>query len=202
MAVEFRFQVEDDNELEFGLASSNELEFGTRDVVEVRQTGDYPDLTNKPSINGVTLIGDKTSEDLHIHSGTYDHDELNNRDLPDQHPISSITGLAEILANAAQIIENTSAGWATQIDYVPKHGEIVVYSDYDVLDGKDVPNIKIGDGTTYVVDLPFVNDDLRAQFIAHVNNKVIHITAAERSFWNAKLNYDDVINENLVLTRS
>lgn len=29
-------------------------------------TTDYEELDNKPSINGVTLVGDKTSEDLHI----------------------------------------------------------------------------------------------------------------------------------------
>ena len=29
-------------------------------------TGDYPDLSNKPQINGVTLVGDKSSSDLHL----------------------------------------------------------------------------------------------------------------------------------------
>lgn len=32
-------------------------------------TSNYGDLTNKPSINGVTLVGNKTTQDLHI-SGT------------------------------------------------------------------------------------------------------------------------------------
>lgn len=40
--------------------------FGTRDYIEVVESGDYEDLTNKPSINGVELIGDKTAEDLGI----------------------------------------------------------------------------------------------------------------------------------------
>ena len=31
---------------------------------------DYPPLSNKPKINGVTLIGDKSLEDLNIHSIT------------------------------------------------------------------------------------------------------------------------------------
>lgn len=30
----------------------------------------YEELTHKPSINGVQLTGDKTSEDLHIEGGT------------------------------------------------------------------------------------------------------------------------------------
>lgn len=107
MAVEFQFQIRDDNELEFGLGSSDELEFGTRDVIEMRQSGDYPDLTNKPSINGVTLIGDMTSEDLHIQSGTFDHDELVNRDLPDQHPIEAVTALeGELEMRPSQALTN------------------------------------------------------------------------------------------------
>ena len=33
------------------------------------QSGDYEDLTNKPQINGVTLVGNKTTEDLGIQAG-------------------------------------------------------------------------------------------------------------------------------------
>ena len=44
-------------------------------------------------------VGNKT--------GTYNHDELNNRDIPDQHPISSITGLEEVLLQINNDIINT-----------------------------------------------------------------------------------------------
>lgn len=33
---------------------------------EEGEGGDYEELSNKPSINGVTLIGDKTSDELDI----------------------------------------------------------------------------------------------------------------------------------------
>ena len=36
-------------------------------------TTDYNDLTNKPSINGVPLYGNKTSADLHLFTGDYDN---------------------------------------------------------------------------------------------------------------------------------
>lgn len=36
-------------------------------------------------------------------TGTYNHDELLNRDLPDQHPISAITGLEDRLKNSSGI---------------------------------------------------------------------------------------------------
>ena len=67
MAVDF--EIIDNNELQFDLDGRTELEFGTRDIIEVRQSGDYNDLANKPSINGVTLVGNKTTEDLGIDVG-------------------------------------------------------------------------------------------------------------------------------------
>lgn len=67
MAVDF--EIIDNNELQFDLGGRTELEFGTRDIIEVLQSEDYEDLTNKPSINGVTLIGNKTTEDLGIEAG-------------------------------------------------------------------------------------------------------------------------------------
>lgn len=39
---------------------------GFGQVQTVTETGDYSQLINKPSINGVTLIGDKSSSDLNI----------------------------------------------------------------------------------------------------------------------------------------
>ena len=43
-------------------------------------TGDYEDLSNKPSINGVTLIGNKTSEELGIvPGGTGNYNDLENK---------------------------------------------------------------------------------------------------------------------------
>ena len=43
-------------------------------------SGNYNDLRNKPSINGVELVGNKTSEDLHIEpGGTTDYEDLENK---------------------------------------------------------------------------------------------------------------------------
>lgn len=47
--------------------------------------GNYNKLTNKPTLNGVTIEGDKTSEDYHIESGggggggTDNYNDLNNK---------------------------------------------------------------------------------------------------------------------------
>lgn len=45
------------------------VRFGLGDHIEVVQSTDYNDLENKPQINGVTLEGNKTTEDLGIQAG-------------------------------------------------------------------------------------------------------------------------------------
>lgn len=85
------------------------------------------------------------------------------------------------------ILYDTTSNWNSQRDFIPTQGSIVVYSDYATVDGTDVPNIKIGDGLAYLIDLPFVEDDLREDLLNHINNTTVHITAAERSSWNNKV---------------
>lgn len=89
---------------------------------------------------------------------------------------------------------HTTQWWREHPTYIPQNGEIVVYSDYS----QNIPALKVGDGTTYVADLPFI-DDLIQQ---HMNNAEMHVSAQDRIFWNNKLNYEDeIILENLILTR-
>lgn len=59
----------DNWKLEFSDPSKMHLEFETdiRPVID-QGTTNYNDLTNKPSINGVTLIGNKTNEELNINA--------------------------------------------------------------------------------------------------------------------------------------
>lgn len=42
-------------------------------------SSDYSELTNKPSINNVTLSGNKTTADLGINEGTTDYADLSNK---------------------------------------------------------------------------------------------------------------------------
>ena len=129
---------------------------------------DYNRLKNKPSINGVELIGNQTAESLYI------------------------------------VSENTVEGWSQTPTYIPKNGEIVLYTDYAKDDqDRPIPAIKMGDGSAFVADLPFVNDDIRNDLLEHINDHVVHITDEERNFWNNKLNYEyDVGDENLILNRN
>ena len=109
-------------------------------------------------------------------------------------------------ADLARIEVKTSAEWENYIQYIPEAGRIIVYSDRNVIDGVSYPGIKIADGLAYVVDLPFVGDDISSEFLSalerHVNDHSIHITEEERQFWNNKINYNfDEQGENLILNR-
>ena len=85
---------------------------------------------------------------------------------------------------------DTSEHWAEKLTYIPKKGEIVIYSDRRVISGISYPGIKIGDGLAYVVDLPFVGDDSSEMILDilydHLNNVDNHILPEERELWNNK----------------
>lgn len=115
---------------------------------------DYLMLLNKPRVNGVELIGDKSADDLGL---------------------------------AYRIKYGTRAYWGEDLDFIPKQGEIIIYTDYDTVNGVKIPAIKIGDGMAYAVDLPFVSDDIRDRLIRHITDMTAHITEEERSSWNNKV---------------
>lgn len=95
------------------------------------------------------------------------------------------------------ISENTTAGWSANPTYVPKRGEICLYTDTQY--------VKIGDGSVPVVDLPFIESssvgELEDRLDTHVNNAAKHVSAADRTFWDNKLNYR-IQNETLILNRN
>ena len=118
-------------------------------------------------------------------------------------PVSALTMvLPTATGGKVQVIVDTTANWATKTTYVPRTGEIIVYSDRNVIGGVNYPGVKIGDGTTYVVDLPFLGDDIAGQIIGvmnnHIANNSIHVTPAEKEYWNNKLD-SGVTGETLVL---
>lgn len=97
-----------------------------------------------------------------------------------------------------QVFYDTTANWAKQTSLVSVRGAIYIYSDYRDDNGTDIPYLKIGDGTSYVVDLPFVGklyDD-------HLVDTVKHITSSERTAWNNKVRcyLDSNDSEKLIFT--
>ena len=109
-------------------------------------------------------------------------------------------------SQVAHIEYDTVAGWNAKPTLTSKLGTVYVYTDYKtILDLQggviNIPAIKIGDGNAFLIDLPFMggNED---EFLQHINNNQIHITQAEREFWNSKVRpvVTQESNERLILT--
>ena len=103
----------------------------------------------------------------------------------------------------------TTSHWNEMVGYIPKAGQIIVYSDYEtsVINGEVVyyPGIKIGSGNAYVQDLQFVGRQEAMSLYTHLNDNERHITQAERVRWNNKLNITDaeeVSGEILIFNRN
>lgn len=109
--------------------------------------------------------------------------------------IASGGGFGKALATT-----HTTAEWAALTSYIPKKGEICVWSDYRVVDGVKYAGIKVGDGLAYAVDLPFVDGEYADLLTEHIEDTVVHITAAERLFWNNKVSAE-YGNETLILSK-
>ena len=93
----------------------------------------------------------------------------------------------------------TESEWDSQPTLVSEAGVMYIYKDHSTTSsGEEVPAFKIGDGTTYLIDLPF-NDDLLTE---HINNTTVHITEEERIFWNNKVTAYIGGEEELVLSKS
>ena len=102
------------------------------------------------------------------------------------------------------IMIGTTAEWRAKPTFIPPNGTIIIYTDYSSIEDngatKVIPGIKVGDGVTPGIDKAFVGEDVKQQLLDHINDTVIHITSAERTFWNNKLNCD-IVNEELQLNR-
>lgn len=93
---------------------------------------------------------------------------------------------------------DTTEGWNSLTGYISEEGVVYIYSDYKQNeDGENVPGFKVGDGLAYLADLPF-SDDLMER---HIRNQDIHVTLAEKQFWNNKVRaYHEGNTENIVFT--
>ena len=116
-----------------------------------------------------------------------------------------INYINEELEGKANIQMKTTEEWRQDPSLIGQLNTFYIYTDrntkVDEETGRiiNVPGIKVGDGSSYLIDLPFV-DDL---FYSHINNLDIHVTLAEKQFWNNKIRIQDSEIEdaqNLIFT--
>lgn len=121
-------------------------------------TTDYNELENKPIINSIVLEGSLTARDLGL----------------------------------GQVYYDTKANWDAQSTLIAEEAVVYIYSDYMIIEdgaGNQTPvaGIKIGDGTSYLIDLPYISDAATYLITMHVSNTGVHVTPAEKQFWNNKV---------------
>ena len=97
-----------------------------------------------------------------------------------------------------QVFCDTTEEWNKKTTLVSTRGAIYIYIDYYEDNDTYIPGIKIGDGTSYLIDMPFAGklyDD-------HLADTISHITSAERSAWNDKVRcyLDGTDTEKLIFT--
>lgn len=104
--------------------------------------------------------------------------------------------------DASMVHCDTSEAWNSSRNLVAKNGHIYIYSDYNIIENDDgsetkIPGIKIGDGTSYLIDMPFVFTGTdRKDITAHMNDMEKHVSVEDRDNWNEKVK-PEVIGENL-----
>ena len=130
--------------------------------------------------------------------------------------------MSAMMNTRIQLKRDTTENWNEARGFIPLPGEVIVYEDYEtktytveeygetVTKTVNIPNIKIGTGNAYVQDLAFVDEKTREILMDHIRNQDIHVTLAEKLFWNNKINVDDaeeqitgeLEEETLILNRN
>lgn len=107
---------------------------------------------------------------------------------------------------------DTTANWNTVRGMIPLAGEIIIYTDYKIISKKingvtvtvNVPAIKIGDGQSFVQDLPFINESNdTVQFITtteglvgELNHLYINTNSQTALIWNGT-NFEELESSSI-----
>lgn len=68
--------------------------------------------------------------------------------------------MANTIKSRVLLKTDTTANWEKATNFIPKVGEVCIYSDrFQLDDGTYVPGIKVGDGTSYISELEFMGDE-------------------------------------------
>ena len=107
------------------------------------------------------------------------------------------------------VLNDTTYNWNQQRQLIAEAGTIYVYRDYHRIEDEVgnptfIPDMKIGDGQSYLIDLPFISDYTLHELMEHINDTEIHVSTEEKQFWNNKVAavISTVSNEKLILYNS
>lgn len=124
--------------------------------------------------------------DLTVATAVYPSDKILVSGTSDEHLVAVQTLQDYLEANISKPVRfNTTYGWDTEhYGMVAEADTLYVYTDHSVdSQGNIIAGIKVGDGMSYLIDMPFT-DKLLTE---HISDQTVHITQAEREFWNNKV---------------
>lgn len=114
-------------------------------------------------------------------------------------PLDAQFGTIYVVGGDCRVLYATTATWNSQPQLISALGYIYIYSDYRQDEqGVDIPSMKVGDGKSYLIDMPFTDKVI----YEHIEDNVRHITQEEREFWNNKVRcfISEVQGDNLTFT--
>lgn len=163
----------DEEPLEIVDGNDDQLELSHDQPVVNR---DYEKLVNRPQINGVELVGNKSASELSLLS-------------QNMHSTSYWDSHGDYVPDEGEIIIYTDRSYINGTYYAGiKIGDGLAYV-------ADLPFV--GDDAA-----ERIKELLQTALTRHIQDKVLHITNEERAFWNGKLNYSvDEEGETLILNR-
>lgn len=89
--------------------------------------------------------------------------------------VQRVTGALSMPSSGRkEVISATTEEWNSKPNYISVKDIIYVYTDHNVISGEPIPGIKVGDGVTYLIDLPFVTGGCE-------------VTQEQIDFWNNKV---------------
>lgn len=172
-------------DLPYSTLTPYEINTEIRDII-----GDY--ITSIAIKNGSIITymkGNGISADLQIPIATTENDGLLS--FADKIKYDSYRKI---------ILSDTTQNWNMYPETLSTKDTIYVYSNYQInSDLKYIPGIKIGDGVTPIVDLPFIDDAINNRL---TNILMCNVTEEEKTFWNNKVRcyMDDEDTEKLIFT--
>lgn len=141
----------------------------------------------------------QTNSDASVDAQFNSDEQVNAQFASNIKPLDAQFGTIYVVSGDCKVLYATTATWNSQPQLVSARGYIYIYSDYRQNgQGQNIAAMKVGDGSAYLIDMPFTDDLL----YAHLANDIRHITQEEREFWNNKVRcYMDPLNEHrLVFT--
>ena len=141
--------------------------------------------------NGATVVG--AINNIRTLKGSTSLPSNSGGSITPTYSIFGNTSIPKVIGTAEDILHSdTTEGWNSNINTIAEKGHLYVYTDHHKVDNgdgtfTDIPAMKVGDGTSYLIDMPFISTDDYDLLMDHINNWQIHVSENDRTRWDQNL---------------